>query len=149
MDRMREDAKSQRGRRPLEILPATGLGAAILGQDDPRWRRLDAQPAPAIGLRDSFRGTLVGGAIGDAMGRPNEGLRASESRACCIREHHVWHGDVGGPKGTITDGTQTTMGLAEAILGGSRELRERAEACGSGGAGETGTRRGEAKRGER
>jgi hypothetical protein len=118
---MREDAKSQRGRRPLEILLATGLGAPILGHDDPRWRRLDAQPAPAIGLRDSFRGTLVGGAIGDAMGRPNEGLRASESRACCIREYQVWHGDLGGPKGTITDDTQMTMWLAEAILEASHE----------------------------
>jgi ADP-ribosylglycohydrolase len=65
-----------------------------------------------IDLRDRFRGALIGGAIGDAMGRPNEGVRANEARTRKIRAYQPWHGWTGGPKGTITDDTQMTMWLA-------------------------------------
>lgn len=93
---------------------------------DPRWRELTRTPAPAADLGDRFRGALLGGAIGDAMGRPNEGLPPSEARARRLREYEAWHGHRGGPKGTITDDTQMTMWLAEGI----RAAGERAASAG-------------------
>jgi ADP-ribosylglycohydrolase len=69
-----------------------------------------------VNLRDRFGAALVGGAIGDAMGRANEGRPAREARARKIREYLPWAGWHGGPKGTITDDTQMTIWLAEAIL---------------------------------
>ena len=69
-----------------------------------------------MGLRDRFRGALVGGAIGDAMGGPNEGTPGPVARERRIREYQPWPGWKGGPKGTITDDTQMSMWLAESIL---------------------------------
>jgi hypothetical protein len=48
-----------------------------------------------------------GGAMGDAMGRPNEGARSGEARERRVRDYQPWQGWQGGPKG-ITDGTQMT-----------------------------------------
>jgi ADP-ribosyl-[dinitrogen reductase] hydrolase len=79
-------------------------------------RQLQCEPTPGIDLRDRFRGALVGGAIGDAMGRPNEGIWPSEARARQIREYQPWRGYRSGPKGTITDDSQMTMWLAEVLL---------------------------------
>lgn len=72
-------------------------------------------------LRDLFRGSLLWGAVGDAMGRPDEGRTAS-----AIIERHgpdgpsdyiPWHGwQPGRPKGSITDDTQLTMVVAESLL---------------------------------
>jgi ADP-ribosylglycohydrolase len=57
-------------------------------------------------LRDRYRGCLIGGAIGDALGRPGEGLR----------DFHPWGGWQSGPTGTITDDTQLTMEVASTYL---------------------------------
>lgn len=100
----------------LAKVQVMGLRAPILPGQDPRWRRLTFRPDPNIDLRDRFRGALLGGAIGDAMGRANEGKTADEARRRRVRQYVPWKGWQGGPKGTITDDTQMTMWLAEAIL---------------------------------
>jgi ADP-ribosylglycohydrolase len=64
-------------------------------------------------MRNRFRGALVGGAIGDAMGRPNESHPAEVDGERKRRAYQPWHGWTSGPKGTITDDTQMTMGLVE------------------------------------
>ncbi|MDB5075337.1 MAG: ADP-ribosylation/Crystallin [Chloroflexi bacterium] len=68
-------------------------------------------------LRTRFRAALLGGAIGDALGRPREGQQH-------LRFSPPWHVDdyqpapdyVGGPVGTITDDTQLTMVVAESLI---------------------------------
>jgi len=77
--------------------------------------------APGLDLRGRFRGALIGGAIGDAMGRANEGVRPSEARKRQIRDYQPWHGWRSGPKGTITDDTQMTMWLAESLLASAEQ----------------------------
>jgi ADP-ribosylglycohydrolase len=79
---------------------------------------------PGVQLDDRFRGALIGGAIGDAMGRANEGVWPSEARDRQIREYQAWGGYKGGPKGTVTDDTQMTMWLAESILASPRRAEE-------------------------
>ena len=58
----------------LEVLQGTGLDPSILSEHDPRWGRLRSGVERRVNVRDRYRGALIGGAIGDAMGRPNEGL---------------------------------------------------------------------------
>ena len=115
-------------REVLEILQRTALGVPVVSREDPRWQRLQSAPSQGVDLRDRFRGALIGGGIGDAMGRGNEGVWPSEARARKIREYQPWAGWSGGPKGTITDDTQMTMWLAESMLAASRQ----AEGEGSG-----------------
>jgi ADP-ribosylglycohydrolase len=103
---------------------APGLDAPILAGDDPRWERLKFEPAPGVALRDRFRGALVGGAIGDAMGRPNEGALRVVARERQLRDYQPWGGWRGGPKGRITDDTQMTMWLAESILATAGKVLE-------------------------
>jgi hypothetical protein len=74
----------------LEQVWAAGLDAPILAGHDLRWGRLKFEPAPGMDLRDRFRGTLVGGAIGDAMGRPNERVPAAVARQRRIRDSQAW-----------------------------------------------------------
>ena len=93
-----------------------GLDVPILNADDTRWARLKFELAPGVDLRDRFRGALVGGAIGDAMGRPNEGVPADLARERRLREYRPWGGWRAGSRGTITDDTQMTMWLAQSIL---------------------------------
>ncbi len=50
------------------------------------------------------------------MGRANEGVWPSEARERRVRDYLPWRGYRSGPRGTITDDTQMTMWLAEAIL---------------------------------
>lgn len=71
-----------------------------------------------VDLADKYRGALVGGAIGDALGRPAEGLPVEEvaRRFGELREFLPWRGWTSGPVGTITDDTQLTMCVAEALL---------------------------------
>ena len=77
-----------------------------------------------VNLRDRFRGPLIGGTIGDGMGRANEGRQASEARTRKIREYQLWAGWSDGPKGTITDDIQMTMWLAESILDAGQRASE-------------------------
>ena len=107
---------------------ASDLQAPILDATDGRWDRLRSSCPPDLDLRDRFRGALIGGAIGDAMGRPYEGRPANEARARKLRTYQAWHGWTGGPKGTITDDTQMTMWLAESLLASA----ERAAGAGEG-----------------
>jgi len=95
---------------------ASGLDAPILDPNDTRWDRLRSVCPADLDLRDRFRGAMIGGAIGDALGRPNEGCPTEVAREQKIRAYQPWHGWISGPKGTITDDTQMTMWLAESIL---------------------------------
>lgn len=108
----------------LGKVQTAGLDAPVFSGDDPRWARLVFQPGAGVDLRDRFRGALVGGAIGDAMGRPNEGTPGPAARERRLREYQPWRGWSGGPKGTITDDTQMTMWLAEAILSAARREKD-------------------------
>jgi len=117
-----------RAKKLLGLVYSTELDAPILPREDPRWGRLRSGLDPGVNLRDRFRGAVIGGAIGDAMGRANEGVWPSEARARRVREYRPWHGYRCGPKGTITDDTQMTMWLAESILASA----ERAEGAGEG-----------------
>lgn len=64
-----------------------------------------------------FIGALLGGAIGDALGRPAEGRSPQQIRAHYGRltGYHPWHGWHAGPIGTITDDTQLTICVAECL----------------------------------
>jgi len=76
----------------LYTLRAGRLDAPMLAPAEPRWAQLRFAAAPGLNLRDRFRGALIGGAIGDAMGRANEGVRPSEARKRQIRDYQAWHG---------------------------------------------------------
>jgi len=70
-----------------------------------------------VDLVDRARGSLLGGAIGDALGRPGE----TKPRARVREEFGLlvdflpWYGYEDGPVGTITDDTQLTMVVAECL----------------------------------
>ena len=96
----------------------------VLPEEDPRWQRLRLEPGQGVDLRDRFWGGLIGGAIGDAMGRANEGVWPSEARQRRVRDYLPWRGYRSGPKGTITDDTQMTMWLSESILASARRAEE-------------------------
>src|SRR5262249_35069767 len=71
-------------------------------------------------LRDRYRGALLWGAAGDALGRPAEGLAPAELRARYGPDGVTrfippleWRS---GPKGTITDDTQLTMEVARSLI---------------------------------
>jgi len=68
--------------------------------------------------QDRFVGALLGGAIGDALGRPNEGSRSASletDHPRHVTDYRAWRGWAGGPIGTITDDTQMTMCVAECL----------------------------------
>lgn len=68
----RDDLAAASGLR--HILRAGRLDASMLAPAEPRWAQLRFAAAPGLDLRNRFRGALIGGAIGDAMGRANEGV---------------------------------------------------------------------------
>ena len=73
-------------------------------------------PEPSVALRDRYRGCLVGGAIGDALGRPVEGRsrqRVAEMFPDGLRDFQPWRGWRSGPVGKFTDDTQLTIVVAE------------------------------------
>jgi ADP-ribosylglycohydrolase len=73
-------------------------------------------PEPGPALRDRYRACLLGGAIGDALGRPVEGRRRHrilDEYPDGLRDFVTWRGWSGGPIGTITDDTQLTIVIAE------------------------------------
>jgi len=77
----------------------------------------DAQPMHDTALRSRFRAALLGGAMGDALGRPAEGSRTSHfGPAWPITDYQRWPGYRGGRVGTITDDTQLTIVVAECLL---------------------------------
>lgn len=99
------------------------LSAGPLGRLVPP--ALAARPA-AIGLRanramdygSKYRGCLVGGAIGDALGRPLEGrhLAGPIQDLDSLRAYRPWRGWREGPVGTVTDDTQLTRCVAETLV---------------------------------
>jgi ADP-ribosylglycohydrolase len=86
----------------------------------PTWGRERTQLHWVAGLDylSRFRGALLGGAIGDALGRPAEGRSAAEveRRFGRLTEFQRWRGWTGGPVGTVTDDTQLTMLVADSLL---------------------------------
>ncbi len=80
--------------------------------------------------RDSFRGSLLWGAAGDALGRPNEGRSweriHDRSGPGGLTEFLPWYGWTGGPIGTFTDDTQLTIEVAESLIAAGRAIRLRA-----------------------
>lgn len=76
-------------------------------------------PTPSDELLDRYRGCLVGGAIGDALGRPVEGRSSESVRRMYpqgLRDFEPWGGWRSGPVGTFTDDTQLTIVIAEWLL---------------------------------
>jgi poly(ADP-ribose) glycohydrolase ARH3 len=63
-------------------------------------------------LRDCFRGSLLGTAVGDALGRPLKGW----STARIAREHGQVREMLGHPRGRYTEDTETMIVLAEWLL---------------------------------
>jgi ADP-ribosylglycohydrolase len=76
---------------------------------------VDGADTPVI---DRFRGVLLGAAIGDALGRPVEGLSPARIRTRHgeLRDFVPAAGWAGGPAGTFTDDTQITLWTARALL---------------------------------
>lgn len=76
----------------------------------------------AAELRDRYHGCLLGGAIGDALGRPGEGRNPAKiaERHGELRDFQPWRGWKSGPVGTITDDTQLTMVVAKNYLASGR-----------------------------
>jgi ADP-ribosylglycohydrolase len=72
-------------------------------------------------LRDLYRGCLLWGAVGDALGRPAEGKPRSVIRERFgpkgLSRFITWPGQTG-PAGTITDDTQLTMEIAGTVIEG-------------------------------
>ena len=63
-------------------------------------------------LRDAFRGSLLGTAIGDALGRPVKGWSAAR----IARGHGTVREMLGHPRGRYTEDTETMIVLAEWLL---------------------------------
>ena len=78
---------------------------------------IEVAPQPDV---DRYRGALLAGACGDALGRPVEGAEPDEIQAMHgeLRDFVPWPGWESGPAGTFTDDTQLTMWLAQAALEG-------------------------------
>lgn len=76
------------------------------------------RPGSGGDRRDRYRGCLLGGAVGDAMGRPAEGWSSQDvaARWGRLRDFKPWRGWTGGPVGTVTDDTQLTMLVADSLL---------------------------------
>ena len=76
-------------------------------------------PGAPLPTQDRFVGALLGGAMGDALGRPNEGSRSAsleDDHPRHVTDYRRWHGWAGGPIGTITDDTQMTICVAECLV---------------------------------
>jgi ADP-ribosylglycohydrolase len=97
-------------------------------QTDNRWlvpppidagvsRRAGLAFRAGVDYRAKYRGALIGGAIGDALGRPWEGMgpRASQEALRSLGRYRKWPGWKPGPTGTVTDDTQMTIGVADSI----------------------------------
>ena len=75
------------------------------------------QPVRDTALRSRFRAALLGGVMGDALGRPAEGSRTSHfGPPWLITDYQRWPGYRGGRVGAITDDTQLTIVVAGCLL---------------------------------
>ena len=81
-----------------------------------RPRHLPLSDSPSLGEDDRFRGCLLGGAVGDALGAPVEFMSLAEVRRRIGTDGvtdmvaGMW------PAGSITDDTQMTLFTAEGLL---------------------------------
>ncbi len=75
-------------------------------------------PVISLPTQSRFRGALLGGAIGDALGRPAETLSPDRLRDSHGRltDYVKWQGWRHGPIGTITDDTQMTIVVAKCLI---------------------------------
>src|SRR5947199_2734463 len=67
---------------------------------------------PSEPLRDAFRGSLLGTAIGDALGRPVKGWSAAR----IAREHGEVRDLLGHPRGRYTEDAQMMIAVAQWLL---------------------------------
>jgi ADP-ribosylglycohydrolase len=108
----------------FEILPEAADSLRRRRLLPPAWTGTDPGLSWTDGLDygDRFRGCLLAGAIGDALGRPAEGRSRKEVRRRFgqLTDFVPWRGWSGGPRGTITDDTQLTMCVAETLLAAGR-----------------------------
>ncbi len=72
--------------------------------------------AEAIGMRDRFKGCLLGGAVGDALGAPVEFMTLKNIRAQFGPQGIRDFAPVYGRLGAITDDTQMTLFTAEGMI---------------------------------
>jgi ADP-ribosylglycohydrolase len=94
----------------------------------PKEEASDFRPAPLPAHRRRFRGCLLGGAVGDALGAPVEFMSLAEIRAQFGRPGITEFTTAFDRKGAITDDTQMTLFTAEGLLrsyvqNGGRDLR--------------------------
>ena len=73
-------------------------------------------PQNQAGNPDNYRGCLLGGAVGDALGAPVEFMRLHEIRSAFGRKGITDFAEAYGRKGAITDDTQMTLFTAEGLL---------------------------------
>lgn len=87
---------------------------------DIRWPNSVPSEPNESHLRDLCRGCLLWGAVGDALGRPAEGIPRAGVRARFgpggLKDFLRWPGYISGPVGTITDDTQLNMEIARTII---------------------------------
>lgn len=80
-------------------------------------------------IRHRFRGCLLGGAVGDALGAPVEFMQRAEIEAhygsACVDRYLPAYGGLG----TITDDTQMSLFTAEGLLLGWADGCEQGSAC--------------------
>jgi len=81
-----------------------------------RQQASDFRPQPASAHRRRFRGCLLGGAVGDALGAPVEFMSLAEIRAQFGRPGIIEYTTAFDRKGAITDDTQMTLFTAEGLL---------------------------------
>ena len=81
--------------------------------------------SPASSLRSRFRGCLLGGAVGDALGGPVEFLSLRQIRARYGERGIADYDEAYGVEGAITDDTQMTLFTAEGLLRAAVRQREK------------------------
>lgn len=76
------------------------------------------EPSNDIDYRDKFRGAMVGTGIGDALGRPAEGMHPLSIRDQWgyLEDYVPWDGWTSGPKGTLTDDTELALCIAQSVV---------------------------------
>ena len=86
----------------------------------PAWPDRDDAWSGSADLADRFRGSLLWGAAGDALGRPTESRSWEAIRRRWgpqgVTTYQPWRGWQSGPIGTWTDDTQLTIEVARTIL---------------------------------
>lgn len=114
------------GNEQLGVLPVTILGrSGVIRRTFWRVTTTDPGPASLTGTAERFRGCLLGGAIGDALGAPVE----FDSRTDILRRFGpdgiADYAAAYGGLGTITDDTQMTLFTAEGLIRGWVRLQVR------------------------